>query len=182
MAQLSASKTLAQVRPADGVTARLTLTSGVSGRVTRPSRCQLRPPPARPAVGGAEELPPAGLLAPLTVGQAIRARACDGSVAVTDSGLPALSHWTCHVAPAVPVRQISARPPAAAWPSSQPVAGAGKASAVNVGVAPTEIVVAAALAWAAPASGAGTPQSAAASAAVRASAPAGGPDELQGLQ
>ena len=109
-------------------------------------------------------------LAPWAAAQAIRAQACSGSVAVIDSGLPAPCHCTCHVAPAVLVCQISARPPGAAWPSSQPVAGAGKARSVNVGGTPAEIVAAAACAasgtCAAPAEGA--EQSAAASAATAA--------------
>ena len=46
MAQLSWSKTLAQVRPPETLAARVTLTAVLSGPrlVSSPSGCQLRPP------------------------------------------------------------------------------------------------------------------------------------------
>ena len=64
-------------------------------------------------------------------GQAISAQACAGSLALRDSGFPVPCHCGYQVRPAVTECQISARAaPLADWPSSQPEAGRGNATAV----------------------------------------------------
>src|SRR5260370_29959482 len=110
MAQLSASKTLAQVRPADGVTARLTLTSGVSGRVTRPSRCQLRPPSVLVKNVTSEALGP---FLPQVLGVVWAAQSCPVALSVAKTGAASLSTG---VQRAPPSRLTTIRPGQRGWP------------------------------------------------------------------